>query len=44
MEQLVSRMETLEKDIRSNFNWLLALFIGGFAGLCGIIAKGFGWF
>ncbi len=42
-ERVSSGFIRLDQKIDSNFQWLLGIYIGGFASLFGIVAHGFNW-
>jgi hypothetical protein len=50
IERIDRRLDTIEKNQRSDFRWLLGIMIGGFGAtlagfisLLGVMARGFGW-
>lgn len=44
MENLTRTMVELQKDLKSDFRWLLGLMIGGYGSLLMLMAHGFKWF
>lgn len=44
LTRMDKRLDTIEKDAKDNFKWMVSTMIGFAVILCGIMAKGFHWF
>lgn len=42
-DRMDARLDRMVSDQRADFRWVLGIMLGGFAGLLGVMARGFHW-
>lgn len=43
LERIERRLDALDKRQHTDFLWLLAIFLGGYASMLGVMSRGFKW-